>query len=590
MTSTTSRRRPLLINCGNPILTTILCASTVWFASACTTNNYYDQFFIDPVSDAGDSPGQPGPTTPNDGGTDPAPVDAGEGSDGGSAAPVSPGAPLATTDAESIQLDVLNAIGNHYWLVVSDEQLERMNAPYAPGGPIFLMNNYGDIYTPGGVDTEPTFVDHFLVTNTATPTASADFGKVQVRLVGQSTGREWSKQTLPNFKIDSDEFQDGLRIDGVKHIRFNNAVVGGIYREKLTLDLYRRLGYPAPKATYAWVSNNVWGPDIKVPYVVVESYKPQFCKAREKQLGGECPNMWELSGDFGYGAFQEPNACQFSECDSSRVDELDQAVALAPTGEGFKSALAQWLDWDAFHRFQCLSWVLETGDDAIHNSNNLVLAERADGKFQLLPYSVDISLGQDWYTNVPLAGNSSLARGCQADPQCWADTISTCEKVLKKFTEADPVAMLDEQHAALETAGMLRAGDDDRYESLRGYLQRRLEQLPIELELNRESPDTGVQCESPMVDCGGYCAYPEDCVVCEPGPAAIDPRPLEVARVAADPLMPPRPDLPGADGGVADGSAADVILNPEPLPGEDPVDEPVPVPGGCLPMIDKYAL
>src|SRR5690606_26173709 len=113
-------------------------------------------------------------------------------------------------------------------------------------------------------------------------------------------------------------------------------------------------------------------------------------------------NMWEFVGDLGYGQLGYAESCQFSECDPSRAMELELAVVETPPGPGFKEALTEWLDWEAFHQFQCLSWILATGDDALHNTNNVVLMERADGKFQHLPYSVDISLGQEWYPQVPL--------------------------------------------------------------------------------------------------------------------------------------------------------------------------------------------
>jgi len=422
-----------------------------------------------------------------------------------------------------------------------------------------------------------------LVTTPGRVPHTADFGRVEVKLVGESTGRPWNSDSLPNLKLDSDEFEDGNRIGDVKHMRLNNAVVGSIYREKLTLDLYRKLGYPAPEATYAWVSSNVWGGDIAVPYVLVESYKPHFCKRREDEMGGECVNMWEFPGDFGGGAFDVPENCQFHECESSRVSQLEDAVVSTPWGPGYEQALSEWIDWDAFHRFQCLSWILGTGDDALHNTNNLVLAERADGKFQYLPYSVDISLGQDWYPVVPLPGGNTLASGCQADPDCWAETVLTCEGLLEDFKAAKPVAMLDDVHQALEREGMLRPGDVQRYESLRDYLKRRLEELPDELELNREAPYTGTFCEPPMMDCGGYCTYPEECWLCEPGP--VDgARPLaapvegEIGDVVIGPgqppPLPPPPDygdagsdVPPADGGV--------IIDPPPV-------------DGCLPFINYY--
>lgn len=523
----------------------------------------------------------------------------------GEPVPLAEGAPLVNATPNELELDVFGTFDNSYWFVVSEEEVARMNEQYGGGGPIiFFGNDYGDIYTPGGTSDEPTFADHVLVTTTANKTA--DFGKMQVNLVGESTGRPWTESSLPNVKIDTNEFVQKNRLGGYEHIRFNNAVVGSIFREKYALDFYRALGYPAPLASYGWVSSSVWGPDVRVPYVVTEAYKRNFCKQREDYFGGECPNMWEFAGDFGFGAFDSPDACQFSECDSTRVDEFEERVMSTPEGDGYKAALAEFLDWDRFHEFQCLSWIFATGDDALHNTNNFVLVERPDGMFQLLPYSVDISFGQDWYADVPLAGQSSLARGCQSETQCWADTIATCENMLAAFIDADPVSRLDDLYQDLETAGMLRPGDDNRYEDMRAYLERRIEELPIELEENREGPNNNT-CEPPLVMCGDYCELPEYCYVCDDdggGPIVdgpiIDgpigqpePRPLFAAGAN---LVAPIPVPVDSDAGAADIGLADPIA-PLPPPGEpvepgddgglDPGPEPEPVP--CLPRIEHYA-
>ncbi|XYI02305.1 hypothetical protein ACMHYB_22095 [Sorangium sp. So ce1128] len=192
------------------------------------------------------------------------------------------------------------------------------------------------------------------------------------------------------------------------------------------------------------------------------------------------------------------------------VTVIGKAIAETPRGEGFKAALAGWIDWPAFHRFQCLSWVLATGDDAIHNSNNVVLVERADGLFQYLPYSTDISLGQEYFPIATMAGTNALARGCQSEPACWADTIATCEEVLEEFAALDPNAVLKGVYEQLSDEGMLRPGDEERYKALDAWLTEHLAVLPVDLERNREQPQL---CMLPQIDCGGSCGYPQDCGV-----------------------------------------------------------------------------
>jgi len=190
--------------------------------------------------------------------------------DGGT--PASPGAPIADVAPEDLQLDVFGAVGNRYWLDATEQQVALMNAPFQPSvaGPF-----EGDLYNPYS-PAPITFADHLFVTANGDPLHTADFGKVQVKLIGQSTGRPWTVHSLPNFKIDADEFVAKNRIGGVEHLRLNNAISGNIFREKLALDLYRALGYPAPRANHAWVSGSVWGPEVRVPYVAVEAYERQF--------------------------------------------------------------------------------------------------------------------------------------------------------------------------------------------------------------------------------------------------------------------------------------------------------------------------
>jgi hypothetical protein len=416
------------------------------------------------------------------------------------------GAPAPDVAPNALELDVFGTVGNHYWLAVSEKQLNGMNRAF--GGRDLL-----DRYTPASGNATVHFADHLVVQAAGPSPRTADFGKVQMKLIGQSTGRALSETTLPNFKLDADEFVEGNRIGGVEHLRLNNAILGSIYRERLVLEIYRSVGYPAPRSTYAWVSTSVWGPDVNVPYIAVEPYKRQFCRDREAELGGGCVNMWEFEGDFGLGVLSLADSCQLDVCDNARVTELEELVVATPAGAGFKAALASYIDWDAFHRFQCLSWILRTGDDYVYARNNVLLVERADGKFQFMPYSIDLSLSDDW--GVGIAGSSTIPMGCQGDPACWDDTVATCESMIDAFTSAQPVALLDAIHAELEQAEMLRPGDEEIYQALRGVLEQRMEELPAELELNRELPE--LQCPLPLVLCGNQCLFADECPICPPG-------------------------------------------------------------------------
>jgi hypothetical protein len=436
---------------------------------------------------------------------------AGSGGQGGEE-PFLEGAPESNTAIKDLDIDLFGKTGNRYWFAVDPEQVKKMNAP-AQGG-------FGDIYTPGqGANSNATYVNHLFASNTADLPGTADFGKVEVRVIGQSTFRPWQPDTIPNLRVDMDEFQVGQRLDGMEHFRFNNGLVGSIFREELALEMYAAMGYPAPRATFAWVGSNVWGPDVQVPYTLVEVYKKAFCTDHKNAIGGDCANMWEVAGDIPDVGFY-PGACQLSQCTTTRLDELASLMAATPKGPGWKAATADYLAWDKIHESQCLSWMLLTGDDTFHNNNNLVLVERDDGKFMYLPYSIDISAGQDWYQKTPLSGINAVANGCQSDAACWADLIATCDTLIGKFAAIDPPAMVDAAYTRLKDNGMLRSGDEERYHQIHDWYQARVTDLPAELLEWQEPP-----CQSPNVDCEGQCIPYDQCVpTCAPDELQCGPK------------------------------------------------------------------
>jgi hypothetical protein len=434
--------------------------------------------------------------------------------------------PLTTSvDADALAFDLFDDAGHRVWLEISDAQVQRMNdAQMGVGGG-------GDIYTPGGDGGEAPgpFVDHFVVLDGASG-AVADFGRVEVRLVGQSTYRPLTSTQIPNFRVDADAFQDGLRIGGFEHFRFNNALIGTMFRERVAHEIYRALGYPALRASYAFVGTPVWGASTWVPMVVMEVYKPRFCVDNRDLLGGDCVNMWEFAGDLAWTTV-DSSMCQQASCDDTRLLAFAAALQTTPQGEGFKVALEPYLDWDAFHRFQCINWFLWAGDDPIHNSNNNMIVERDDGRLVWLPYSVDITAGPSTigYYDIPLTGTMSVAAGCQADPLCWQDTLATCQELMVAFDALDPERFVDEAAEVLRGHGMMRAGDEGYYEEVRAWYVARQEALHTEIALYLPCPDDTERCpdgtcQADPATCGlPEHACPRPTTWCESSQACIDP-------------------------------------------------------------------
>jgi hypothetical protein len=585
-----------LISAITPVVLAVVpgCSDTI--NNSYTTNVYQ----TGNAGEAGEGPSQPHPTAGTTSHPDGGSPEAGAGGSGGTSAgeggaggevtsmggeggqpddghALYPNAPYADIDVPSQELDLFGQFGTKFWFGVSQEQLDIMNngdqGGGIPGGPFG-----GDPYTPGGGDASGPFVDHLWVTGNDGHVA--DYDKVKVKVVGQSSRRLWSPQSIPNLNVDSNEFLKGQLINGYEHLRLNNAQVGNIFREWLSLTIYEKLNYPAPHVSFAKIGSNVWAKGVEIPMVLVERYKRRFCE-RFKEWGGGCNNMWEMygqdfGGGFGFpgpkggpavnGFYDDPNNCQLDKCeDTTRVRELDQLLANTADGPGFKAATADYIDWPAFHRFQCAEWLMWIGDDVLHNMNNIVLVEGKDGKFRYLPYSTDISVGQEWYQNTALPGQNRIARGCQADESCWQDTIATCEDVIDEFKALDPVKLLEDLNTALDAAGMLRPGDDVRYDTQRKWFEDRLAKVDAELDSYRAGPNPPIQCQYPLVDCGGYCDYPEYCPQqCKPPVgklAAAAPPPVDIGMGAAGagPIIDPPID-PGA-GGAGGGPICPMITN-----------------------------
>jgi hypothetical protein len=412
---------------------------------------------------------------------------------GGEAPPEPPVA--ATTTPDALRLDLLHEDNNLFWIGVSPETLDALNAAYTDGGGGFPEGNgvYDPDGGPSGLSTET-----LLVMN---PEGDiADFGLVDVKLVGQSTGSAWTSATIPNFRLDSDDFVEGQTFGGVEHIRLNNAQVGSMFGEVSALEIFRGLGVPAARATYVWVGGTGWEDgELLVPMIAREVYKGDFCEENAALLGGGCVSIREGVGDINYAGAAINFECDYGDCDDTTTfDALAELINVSYGSQDFDESTAAYLDWDAFMRSSCAHWLLWVGDDYVHNTNNVVIVEGEDGLFRFLPYSTDINAGYAWggaYSETPLWGFASLSDGCRLDESCREAMYDTCEEVIDALEALDGVSLIHDLADRLLSAaapwgdhpeGMWRGPDVSAYAHYLKFHEDRVEDARAELAIYRE--------------------------------------------------------------------------------------------------------
>ncbi|MBL8785058.1 MAG: CotH kinase family protein, partial [Deltaproteobacteria bacterium] len=143
------------------------------------------------------------------------------------------------------------------------------------------------------------------------------------------------------FKLDFDRFWPGATFHGLKGITLNNMVQDWTrIHEVLAYDLFRKMGVPAPRATYAEVRVN--GARYGL-YLVLETLDGDW---RDRNFDS---TLGMVEGEYGEDFFPG-TAYNFdldggSEAAYLALDNLIQRIADAPR-EGFMAALADVIAWD----------------------------------------------------------------------------------------------------------------------------------------------------------------------------------------------------------------------------------------------------
>jgi len=271
-------------------------------------------------------------------------------------------------------------------------------------------------------------------------------------------GKIGSFRTLdgkPKFRVDFNQYVEDQRYYGLESLTLNNEVVDCSYlKEPVSYRVFRGLGLPAPRTSFAHVTVN--GMDYGL-YVVIETPDDRFLsRVYDDPSGNLYDGKYIYYDDGSYKLLDfTPGAAPYMELEEGTdVDNAD-VIAVADavrwaTGSGvFEEALDAYVDFDELHRHLLAEeWVGHLDGYALNTNNYRVYLDPADeGRLDLVPYDLDYSMleasvwGMSWSSP-----RGVLASGCWSDPTCASnqrDAVADGLEVIDRLELRDFVAELN---------------------------------------------------------------------------------------------------------------------------------------------------
>ncbi len=324
-----------------------------------------------------------------------------------------------------------------------------------------------DLYDPAIVrDIELTFDDAALrVLSNPDPAtketwvhASFKIGDISFADVGVRRKGSFSYRVLPqkaSFKIKLNKWVSGQKIYGHTELTLNNMVRSPTcIAERLTFWTFGMLGLPSQKANTVHVTIN--GENYGV-YANIETPNRAFL---ERAFGSSKANtLYEGN----WGSEWLPGLETYFEID---VADPDAAAGTRPDLSAlFRSVqtasdatllddVAPHLHTKAWLRFAAAEALTAQRDGYAYGDNgshNYFMAGDTDGKFTLVPWSVDTTL-TDFYSlvDVTMPTNATLLTRCKMGAACWSAYKAEVKSVIESFETVDVVALARRWHDQID--------------------------------------------------------------------------------------------------------------------------------------------
>jgi spore coat protein CotH len=237
--------------------------------------------------------------------------------------------------------------------------------------------------------------------------ANAAFAKVAVRYRGNGTYVNSLFGPKQSFKVDLNKLVKGQQLAGVRTLNFVNAIPDVSYmRDALAERLFRDLGVPAPRTSYAYLTLNGPGKFDEQPlglYVLIENLDADYARDRfgSKDVPIFKPVTTTLFRDLGndwraYAPIYDLKT-KATPAQWDRLIAFARLVTHAPDAE-FAAQLGDFLDLEEFAGFLGGHVLLSAYDGFLANGQNFYMyLDPQSNKFGFISWDQDHSWGEFGY-------------------------------------------------------------------------------------------------------------------------------------------------------------------------------------------------
>jgi spore coat protein CotH len=303
---------------------------------------------------------------------------------------------------------------------------------------IAALNMDAKTYVPGSFT---------IVLADGTELTRADVG---MRLKGQ-LGSARTLQQKAAFLLKMNEFVADQKLLGLNKLALNNMVQDpSMIREQLAYLLFREMGVPAPRTSYASVTLNG---ELMGLYATVEVV--DNASFLDHWFGDDNGNLYEGS----YGSDLEPALVETFDQDrgddSAFTDlyELTAALDAMVEPSTFAEDSEPWLELDQYARFAATELFLAHWDGYAATRNNYYLYRAPGAKWTFLPWGTDQTFGD---TRFPIfEGNGRVQGLCGASLVCRQKLGAAYEALMTLVEELDLLGRVDDLETLISQAAAL---------------------------------------------------------------------------------------------------------------------------------------